>query len=143
MHHEDRINWQRITKTAFYGFCVGGPATAKWYRFLERHSSWPLATKVALDQLLFSPIFLGICFTWNLGFAFWRPSCSNNNDDKQQKTSLKTYFDAFCTGLCFWPLFQLGNFWFVPVRMRIIAVNVAAIGWNTWICGKVHSINGK
>lgn len=52
----------RTLRMGFFGMAVAGPSIATWYVLLDRLQTSLLA-RVALDQLLFAPVFIGVFFT--------------------------------------------------------------------------------
>lgn len=84
---------------------------------------------MGLDQLVFNPALLVIFLIYNTKHKegnFW-----------------SIYRNTLFTGYTVWPLFQLVNFFFIPLNLRIYAVNMAAFLWNVYISRIMHSNNNN
>lgn len=102
-----------------------------WYRFLARNVSLstPLQTllaRVALDQGVFAPVFLGVFFTYN-GYM-------EGSTFDEIKVRLRTgYPSALAGNYMLWPAVQFFNFKFVPLNYQALTVNTVALGWNSFL----------
>ena len=90
-----------------------GPLGHAWYRWLDafvsarflRGSARFVASKVLLDEVVFGPVHVA-------GF----------------------FATVVVVELAFWPAFQAVNFWRVPVRHQLLAVNLACLLDATFLC---------
>jgi hypothetical protein len=46
----------------------------------------------------------------------------------------RDFWSSYAAELAFWPAFQAVNFWKVPVRHQLLAVNVACLLDATFLC---------
>lgn len=117
-----------------YGLCVFGPIGHRLYPALNminpfKSSKANTITRVAVDQLVWSPI----------GVALYLSAISvmENRPFKDIKTKLNhVYWNVLITNWQVWPLFQFVNFTLIPVQNRLLAVNIASIGWNCYLSWK-------
>ncbi|KAI3738107.1 hypothetical protein L2E82_28126 [Cichorium intybus] len=123
---ELRINWRRVASTSLFGMAFVGPVGHFWYEGLDRFLRLKLlyqpksirfvATKVALDGIIFGPVDLFVFFTY-MGFA-------SGKNVKQVKEDVKRDFlPALILEGGIWPIVQVANFRFVPVRYQLLYVN--------------------
>ncbi|KAI4316152.1 hypothetical protein L6164_024159 [Bauhinia variegata] len=121
-----KINWKRVATTSFFGLGFVGPVGHYWYEGLDRYIRLRLmlkpnsfrfvATKVAVDGFLFGPLDLLIFFTY-MGI-------SSGKSVPQVKEDVKRDFiPAFIMEGAIWPVVQVANFRFVPVRYQLLYVN--------------------
>lgn len=82
-----------------------------------------IAARVAADQLLFAPTFIGVFLSSMAVLEGGSPS------DKLAKS----YVPALTANYMIWPLVQAVNFRFVPLHHRVLFVNVISIGWNCYL----------
>ncbi|KAJ0807677.1 hypothetical protein HanOQP8_Chr00c008g0684831 [Helianthus annuus] len=122
-----RINWRRVVTTSIFGMAFVGPIGHFWYEGLDRFLIFRLqyppksmrfvATKVALDEIIFGPMDLLVFFTY-MGFALGKSVT-------QVKEELKRDFlPALIVESGTWPIVQVINFRFVPVRYQLLYVNL-------------------
>ncbi|KAK5634918.1 hypothetical protein RRF57_010630 [Xylaria bambusicola] len=107
---------------------VFGPAATIWFKILSKRVVLPnknaeILARVACDQLLFAPVFIGV-FLSSMGVL--------EGSSPKEKLD-KSYVDTLQTNWMVWPFVQLANFKFVPLQHRVLAVNVASIGWNSYL----------
>lgn len=84
--------------------------------------------RVALDQLLFSPVFIAIYFLYN-GIL--------ERDSEYKKPVLKQLGDGYLPALTanykVWPAVQCITFSLIPLNFRLMFVNCVAIGWCAYL----------
>lgn len=120
-----------------YGF-ASGIFVFRWYQTVEEIFSRkrrPLSVnrkvidpllKMAADQLLVSPV-LTLFYLAYAGFV----------DGKSSKGVIyfvkRSFFPVMLASYKVWPLIQLVNFYFVPLRLRVTFVNTASLLWNAYM----------
>lgn len=82
-----------------------------------------ILARVALDQGVFAPTFIGI---------FLSSMAVLEGSSPQEKLE-KNYKPALLTNYMIWPFVQLVNFKFVPLDHRVLFVNLISIGWNCYL----------
>lgn len=121
------INWGRVARMASFGFLIHGPTGHYFYAFLDRSivGTTPLkvAAKVAVDQLIWAPIFTALFFSY-LGFAEGK-----SLDDVITKIRNDTWTGVKASWK-FWPLAHAINFAFVPTSQRLLYINTLQVGYN-------------
>ncbi|XP_015885230.1 uncharacterized protein LOC107420712 [Ziziphus jujuba] len=127
---EFKINWKRVATTSFFGLGFVGPVGHFWYEGLDRiirlrlrlrpKSFRFVATKVAVDGFLFGPLDLLVFFTY-MGFSTGKSVPQIKEDVKRD------FLPAFLLEGGVWPVLQVVNFRFVPVRYQLLYVNFFCI----------------
>lgn len=96
---------------------------------LEPKSVKFVATKVAMDGIIFGPLDLFVFFSY-MGF-------SNGKNLDQVKEDLKRDFlPALILEGGIWPIVQVANFRYVPVRYQLLYVNIFCLldsAFLSWI----------
>ncbi|KAL4560362.1 hypothetical protein LXL04_032512 [Taraxacum kok-saghyz] len=120
------INWRRVATTSLFGMAFVGPVGHFWYEGLDRLLRLKLqyqpksirfvATKVALDGIIFGPLDLFVFFTY-MGFASGKSVTQVKEDVKRD------FLPALVLEGGIWPIVQVANFRFVPVRYQLLYVN--------------------
>ncbi|KAL9265762.1 Mpv17-like protein [Drosera capensis] len=130
MHLDDRkelrINWKRVAATSLFGFGFVGPVGHFWYEGLDRfirhrlkfqpNSTRFVGTKVALDGIIFGPLDLLVFFSY-MGFANGKMAPQIKEDVKRD------FLPALVLEGGIWPIVQVANFRYVPVRNQLLYVN--------------------
>ncbi|KAJ9183954.1 hypothetical protein P3X46_007747 [Hevea brasiliensis] len=136
---EFKVNWKRVSITSLFGFGFVGPVGHFWYEGLDRLIRMRLqlqpksvrfvATKVAADGIIFGPFDLFVFFTY-MGF-------STGKSVPQVKEDLKRDFlPALILEGGVWPIVQIANFRYVPVRYQLLYVNMFCLldsAFLSWI----------
>ncbi|CAH9106259.1 unnamed protein product [Cuscuta epithymum] len=123
---EFEINWRRVATTSLFGFAFVGPIGHFWYEGLDRYMRMGLqcqpkslrfvGTKVALDGIIFGPLDLFVFFSY-MGFASGKSTAQVKEDVKRD------FLPALILEGGIWPIVQVANFRFVPVRYQLLYVN--------------------
>ncbi|CAA2976434.1 Mpv17 isoform X2 [Olea europaea subsp. europaea] len=123
---EFKINWRRVATTSLFGFGFVGPVGHFWYEGLDRfirlrlqlrpNSFRFVTTKVAVDGMLFGPLDLLIFFTY-MGFSTGKSAAQVKEDVKRD------FLPALVLEGGVWPMVQVVNFRYVPVRYQLLYVN--------------------
>ncbi|KAI8955628.1 hypothetical protein F4801DRAFT_273885 [Xylaria longipes] len=124
----EKHEFARTGRMFAYGGVVFGPAATTWFSILSkrvvlRNKNAEILARVACDQLLFAPTFIGVFLS---SMAVLEGSSVK---DKLEKS----YWPALSTNWMVWPFVQMANFKFVPLHHRVLAVNVVSIGWNCYL----------
>nr|CAD1843361.1 unnamed protein product [Ananas comosus var. bracteatus] len=123
---EFKINWKRVGITSMFGFAFVGPVGHFWYEYLDRVIRYRfhlqpksvkfVAAKLTADGLLFGPWDLLIFFSY-MGFA------SGRSVEQVKEDVKRDFVPALILGGGVWPIVQIANFRFVPVRYQLLYVN--------------------
>eukprot|EP00058_Branchiostoma_floridae_P019235 XP_002604725.1 hypothetical protein BRAFLDRAFT_222394 [Branchiostoma floridae] len=125
-------DYARTARMSAVGLCWVGPVLRTWLVTLERVvvTTGPSAAlkKMFLDQALMAPFFLG-AFYPVVGLSRW----DSWEDIKQ------LYLSTLVNNYKLWPAVQLANFYFVPLNLRLLVMNIVALGWNTYLSWRANS----
>lgn len=124
---EFKINWRRVTTTSLFGLGFVGPVGHFWYEGLDRfirlrlqlrpNSFSFVATKVAADGIIFGPFDLPVFFTY-MGFSTGKSAAQVKEDVKRD------FLPALILEGGVWPIVQVANFRYIPVRYQLLYVNL-------------------
>ncbi|XP_045615513.1 protein Mpv17 isoform X2 [Procambarus clarkii] len=130
-----QYEWQRTARFFAIGTFFIGPSITKWYRVLDvkfgSGKGIRALKKVAVDQLVFAPVFLGV-FLGVLGVMQGHRPQRIQNDIK------KNYKDIILTCWSVWPAVQICNFSFVPLNYQVLVAQTFALVWNTYLAWKTN-----
>ncbi|CAI0441299.1 unnamed protein product [Linum tenue] len=121
----EKINWKRVATTSLFGFGFVGPVGHFWYQGLDRFMRSQLfhpnslrfvGVKVAIDGFIFGPLDLLLFFTY-MGIAAGKSVPQIRDDMKRD------FLPAFMFEGGIWPIIQVVNFRFVPVKYQLLYVN--------------------
>ncbi|ODV87839.1 hypothetical protein CANARDRAFT_215735, partial [[Candida] arabinofermentans NRRL YB-2248] len=133
----------RTIRGMIYGGIIFSPIGWKWYRFLQNRISFPIKlnaknnknhqqklldtiARVAVDQLIWAPIGVPLYFT-----AMTLMEGEGLNSIKKKLND--KYYETLITNWKVWPTFQLANFYFIPLDLRLFSVNFVSIFWNCYM----------
>lgn len=117
----------RLLRMASFGFLFHGPTGHYFYSALDRMivgtTLVKVASKVAIDQILWAPVFTAMFFAY-LGFAE-KKSVHQVKEKIQNDT-----WTGVKTSWKFWPIAHAINFAFVPTSQRLLYINTLQVGYN-------------
>ncbi|KAI9274395.1 hypothetical protein BDA99DRAFT_497377 [Phascolomyces articulosus] len=121
----------RTLRMAGFGGLFAGPVLSNWYRFVELNikGATPVTTllkKVAADQFLCAPIFIGVFFSA-------QGLLEGKSVGQIQEKLENGYTTAVLANYKIWPAVQLINFYFTPLNYRLMVTNVVSLGWNAYL----------
>ena len=108
-----------------------------------------VGTKVAMDGIIFGPLHLFVFFTY-MGL------CAGKNLPQVKEDLKRNYVPALILEGGVWPVVQVFNFWYVPVKYQLLYVNFYLLDraflswleqqkdtpWKKWFAS-FHSTNEK
>ncbi|MCL4124989.1 UNVERIFIED_CONTAM: hypothetical protein GTU68_005128 [Idotea baltica] len=129
------FDWIRPIRFFGIGFVVVAPTLRVWYSFLDKKfgskSKLGVLKKVAVDQLVFAPCFLGLFLTV--------VGVTQKKTVQEIQTQIKNdYKDIILTNWTVWPAVQVCNFSFVPLQHQVLVVQIFALLWNTYMAWKTN-----
>ncbi|XP_043211962.1 protein Mpv17-like [Amphibalanus amphitrite] len=130
------IDLPRVGRFFGIGLCLVGPGLRLWYGALDRYvgsrGARIVIRKVALDQGVFAPIFLG-------NFLVVLGAMQGRNWSQIKLKMKQEYSDILFNNWKLWPAAQLVNFYFIPLHHQVLFVQTIAIFWNTYLAWKANS----
>jgi hypothetical protein len=125
---------RRAASFAFLGAALIGPALHVWYGLLARivtaAGTRGALARLALDQLAFAPAFIATVVGALMALE---------GRGAEAPAKLRADLPAIVrSNWALWVPFQFLNFRFVPVRLQVLAANVCALGWNTYMSWAAH-----
>ncbi|CAL0331033.1 unnamed protein product [Lupinus luteus] len=121
------INWRRVAVTSMFGAGFVGPVGHFWYEGLDKFirlklhlmptSAHAIATKVAMDGMIFGPVHLFVFFSY-MGL------CSGKTIPQVKEELKKNFLPALILEGGVWPFVQVFNFRYVPVKYQLLYVNL-------------------
>ncbi|KAL3891675.1 hypothetical protein ACJMK2_003927 [Sinanodonta woodiana] len=115
-----------------FGIVLVGPIYRTWYRMLDntfKMTKFGSLKMVFFDQCVFAPSFI-------LFFFIAMAAMKGESMREIQERINKDYLAVMYTNYQVWPLVQACNFTFVPVHHRVLVINLASVGWNTYLAWK-------
>ncbi|CAK9293504.1 unnamed protein product [Gordionus sp. m RMFG-2023] len=130
-------SYERTLILAGFGAFNAGPLMKIWYKFLDK--SFGTETnfksgfkKMAMDQILFAPIFL-------LDFLVMTEIIKHRSFTTVNEKIEKDYYDIMVTNYKIWPIVQLVNMSLVPLNYRILVINIVAVMFNTYLSYRINN----
>jgi len=121
----DKIDIWRLARFTFLGTVLVAPTLHFWYGFLARRVQ-TLSLRVAADQTLFAPVFIGIFFH-ALGAL----------EGKMFRENIQEWTGVWATTVrvnwVFWIPIQIINLGFAPARLQVLVSNFAGVVWNAFL----------
>eukprot|EP00250_Pteridium_aquilinum_P034593 c7796_g1_i1 orf=70-1023(+) len=130
----EMIDLRRIGVFTLLGLVLVGPTLHFWYLNLSKLIPGPgtlkAAARLVLDQFLFSPIFIGVFLSSML-------TLEGHSYDVVPKLQ-QDWLSVVVANWKIWIPFQFLNFLLVPQQFQVLAANVIALAWNTYLSFAAH-----
>jgi len=139
----NEVDVHRFLAVLFDGCCVSGPGLHAGYALLEqtipcagrRGALRNVLLQVAVDELVFDPLFIGAFFFSTGLVERQRPADTLRELRREYWPTLR---GAFLTSAAFTPI-QFCSFRYLPVKSRVLVVNLCDVAWYAAVsCGR-HS----
>lgn len=126
----ETIDLERLLRLASFGFLIHGPTGHFFYNFLDAKipgvAPLTVAAKVAIDQLLWNPIF-GCMFFGYMGLTA-------GSTPPEVVDRIKNNLWASVKGSwTVWPVAHAINFRFIPTSQRLLYINSVQIFYNCFL----------
>ena len=123
-------DWNRMGRMVLW-FSVGSAVPLHlWYNAADRVVTATgvrgLAQKMAIEEFLVVP-------PLHAGFFLSDAKLQGRSNSDALASVRENFWDAFLSGLAFWPLVQVVTYTKMPVRYRLLWVNVCQVGWSAWV----------
>lgn len=129
------VDLKRIAIFTLLGLVLVGPTLHFWYLNLNKIVPGPgpikAGLRLVLDQFIFSPIFIGVFFSALL-------TLEGRLSDIVPKLR-QDWLTAVVANWKIWIPFQFLNFLLVPQQLQVLAANVIALAWNTYLSFATHT----
>lgn len=124
------FDMKRFITLSVFGFIYHGPSGHYFYNWLdskiEGTDAKAVATKVAIDQLFWCPIFMSVFFGY-LGLV-------NGDSMGAIGSKIKNDLLSACQGSWkVWPLVHAVNFKFISTKHRLVFINGVQIAFNMFL----------
>jgi protein Mpv17 len=127
---KQKLDKKRLFRMMSFGFLIHGSTGHYWYQFLDQMIKGTgvreVVSKVALDQLLWAPIFTAIF----LGYTSLLSGASTEETVKKIKADT---FTGVRASWSVWPVAHAINFRFVPPSQRLLYINSIQIAYNMFL----------
>lgn len=125
----------RTLRFAFVGCVIAGPAMTVWYRALDRRivgtKTSMAVRKTFLDQALFLPVYL-------IGFVGIMGVLRRDKIKVIEEKLARDFKPLLLASYSIWPAVQVVNFYLLPLRHRVLAINVVCLFWNSYVAWKAE-----
>jgi Mpv17 / PMP22 family len=128
-------DWMRTGRFGILGTFLVAPTVHVWYNHLHRWTSnlsissspWRLlASRVAIDQLLFAPAFTVV---WLVALRM----LEQGYHQIEWESLRASVPDIVVANWALWVPAQLVNFAVVPLKFQVLYSNVVALAWNVYL----------
>lgn len=126
-------NWRRTFAISLLSLVLTGPALHVWYGVLNRRvvGRFSLMKKLALDQLVFCPIF-------NIVFSIALPTLEGHRFVDNVELCKQKFWTVMKANWMLFPPAQVFNFSFVPLDLQPVFSNTVGLVWNILITYILH-----
>ena len=138
---KSKHSFERSLAMFFYGFTISGGFVYLWFRFLNNliptsasSSIVQVAKKVAVNQIVMSPILNSMFFAWVI---FTRTSTfhlpfQEKLDTLKQKLS-QDLMGTIKRSYFYWTTVNMFNFSIVPVQLQLLYTNLGFVIWTIYL----------
>lgn len=102
-----------------------------WFSMLTRIAPTPLR-RVLIDQLSFGPLA-------HVAFFTYMPLAKGGSLDDVKAELKAKFLPALCANWMVWPLVQAVNFTYMPLRYRVLFVNIVGCFYSVFLSTLAHT----
>lgn len=120
----------RALRLIFFQAAIGTPVGHLWYNLLDQvivseggAVAYAVVSKVALDQLVLSPIMLAV-------FLIYMKAAEGQLQSLATAVDKEKFTCTLLAGYKLWPAAHVINFAFIPTEQRILYVSVVSVLWT-------------
>ncbi|KAJ8944887.1 hypothetical protein NQ318_020944 [Aromia moschata] len=122
----ENYDWMRAARFSLYGCFFTAPTLYAWIRLST--ILWPTVTlrtsitKAIVEQMSYGPAAL-ICFYFGMNLI-------EGKTIEEAKMEVKNKFlPSYKVGICFWPVLQTVNFYYIKEKNRVPFVSACSLVW--------------
>ncbi|CAI5948104.1 unnamed protein product [Closterium sp. NIES-64] len=123
----------RTARMAGAGLLLSGPTLHLWFtrlaKFIPGTDVPRVLLKIAMGQLLYSPVFNSVFFSINAALQ-------GENKEQIIARLRRDLIPTLISGACYWPVCDFITFRYVPVRLQVLTSNTAAFFWTIYVTYK-------
>mmetsp|Transcript_16933 Transcript_16933/g.27512 ORF Transcript_16933/g.27512 Transcript_16933/m.27512 type:complete len:349 (+) Transcript_16933:314-1360(+) len=139
-----KLDRWRILRSLAAGGIGHGPMSHVWYHlsddlfenFLHLHAWWDFLPKIAVDQLVFGPI-------WNNSYILLLGAMQLQKPEQIWEDMKRTTIPLMVSGLKLWPFVHCITYGLIPVENRLLWVDAVEILWVTILAGEASGDSDK
>mmetsp|Transcript_644 Transcript_644/g.1201 ORF Transcript_644/g.1201 Transcript_644/m.1201 type:complete len:186 (-) Transcript_644:658-1215(-) len=131
-----KYDFARTARLMAFGAFIHGPVGHYWYGFIDKTimptkatSGIAVATKTAIDQILWAPIFTSVFYA--------SMEALKGTPENAIPTIKEKLWPTMLVNWQVWPLAHLINFRFIPSSQRILYINTIQVGYNVFLSSMV------
>lgn len=128
------IDWHRIGRMTAVG-TIQGPMHHYYYGYVDRlfpkSDGRSVFSKIMADQFVASPLFIFSYFY--IAEFFEGKTLVQANEEIKDK-----FLTVYIADWLIWPPFQFVNFYFLPLRYRVLYINAVTTLYNIFLCYVKH-----
>jgi peroxisomal membrane protein 2 len=126
------LNWRRTLAMALFGLIWGGPSNHYWQLFTNRllkgrKDTASVLQKMILDNCVYSPIYNLLIMTYIAAVVEGRSSAFVKAKLQQDLPTLQM------NSWKVWPIVSIVNYKYVPLKLRVLVVQLLAFFWSTFV----------
>ena len=121
------IDWRRVFAYGLFGLVCTGPAVHAWFNILAKFGPKNILLKVAVDRTVFHVPFQYFFFLF-VGAVEGRQSFA-----AVRRHADKIIWPVMLKAWQFWPFVMLFSFRYVPIELRPLVGNLAALCWSIFL----------
>lgn len=132
------FDYARILRMTIHGTFIFGISSFYFYSALEKHlehfsKNLQVFLKVSIDELIYSPLSISALFA-SLSIM--------EGKNKQQIINKikKDFLPTFIVDLIVWPILQTINFYFLPLKYRVLYISFCSLFWNVFLSSMHNSV---
>lgn len=136
MTSKKAFNLNRTLAIGVFGLMWSGPSAHYWQAWLQKkfpkQDDASVVQKVVVDQVTYGPV----C---NLALMSFLALVVDGRSLKFTLNKLRSdFWSVQRNGWKFWPLVAILNYRYVPLKLRVLVINLAAFCWSTFLITRSH-----